>query len=244
MDSTWENVPFPHPDMVYPLFIISFLIFVVDRFNRFMVLVNRAELVSTKLKQENTQAKYDALKNQVDPHFFFNSLSVLSSIVHTQPDLASKYIYNLSKLYRYILESKKGNLVLLEHELEFLDAYFFLLKIRHEEAVQFSVSLTKTTRQHIGIHPNSLQLLAENAIKHNLFKKEEPLLIEIYEENDYICISNTLRKRKLYEPTTKIGLENIKKRYLLHDNKQVVIVEENGKFIVKLPKIKFGNRRD
>ncbi|MCF8357778.1 MAG: histidine kinase [Prolixibacteraceae bacterium] len=238
MEETWESVPFPHPDMVYPLFIISFLIFVADRFNRFMVLVNRAELISTKLKQENIQTKYEALKNQVDPHFFFNSLSVLSSIVETQPEIASKYIYNLSKLYRYILDSKKSNLVFLYQELDFLDSYIFLMKIRHKDAIKFSVNINETTKQKTGIHPISLQLLVENAIKHNSFKKDKPLIVDIYEEKEFICVSNTLRRKNLLYPTTKVGLENIKKRYLLHDNKNVELVEVDGKFVVKIPKIK------
>lgn len=237
MEEMWKIVPFPHPDMVYPLFLVSFLIFVGDRFNRFKVLVNRAELVSARLKQENIQANYEALKNQVDPHFFFNSLSVLSSMVHTQPDLASNYIYNLSKLYRYILESKKNNLVFLYQELDFLNSYIFLMKIRHEEAVKFSVNLDEVTQQKTGIHPISLQLLVENALKHNSFKKEEPLFVEIYEELEYVCVSNTLRKKKLLTPETKVGLENIKNRYMLHDNKKVEIIESDEKFIVKLPKI-------
>ncbi|MBN1925875.1 MAG: histidine kinase [Prolixibacteraceae bacterium] len=237
MDDVWKTVPFPHPDMVYPLFLISFLIFVGDRFNRFKVLVNRAEFVSSKLKQENIQANYEALKNQVDPHFLFNSLSVLSSMVHTQPDLASKYIYNLSKLYRYILESKKSNLVFLYQELDFLDSYIFLMKIRHKETIKFSIKLDEMTRQRTGIHPISLQLLVENALKHNSFKQEEPLYVDIYEEKEFICVSNTLRKKKLLSPTTKVGLENIKNRYMLHDCKEVEIIEDDEKFIVKLPKI-------
>nr|HPR31149.1 sensor histidine kinase [Prolixibacteraceae bacterium] len=238
MHYIWDLVPFPHPDMIYPLMIICLLIFVADRFSRFVVLVKRAELVSERLQQENIRANYDALKNQVDPHFFFNSLSVLSSMVETNPKLASTYIYHLSKLYRYILESKKTNLVPLALELEFLDNYIFLMKIRHEGSIVFSIFLSEATINHTAVLPISLQLLVENAIKHTLFKKEDPLVIEIFEEENYICVKNSLRERKLISAPTKVGLENIQNRYRLYANEEVLVLKTEQAFAVKLPRLK------
>ena len=244
MKGNWKMVPFPHPDLIYPLFILIMLVYFSDRINQFNIQLKNAELYSSRLEQENIRARYNALKNQVDPHFFFNSLSVLSSMVYADPDLSSKYIHNLSKLYRYILERKENSIVPLSKELEILDAYIFLMKIRHHEGLFFKINIDTDRSEKIGLHQNSLQLLVENSIKHNVFTCTEPLSIEIYEESDFVCVKNQLRKRKLLGNTTGIGLENIKSRYKLYDNKLVQIEDKDGYFTVKLPKLKIPGNED
>jgi len=241
MDEIWAKVPFPHPELIYPFILLSLLIFIIDRFIGFAAQLKDAELYSAHLEQENIQAKYDALKNQIDPHFFFNSLSVLSSIVHTDPDLSSTYIQNLSKLYRYTLETRQNNVVPLSEELDYLNAYIFLIKIRYPDCLNFNITLTRAEIGRSGIHPNSLQLLVENAIKHNTFKDDNPLDIEIFEEDGYISVKNQLRKKKQLAPSTGIGLENIRRRYELH-GKKIIVREADGYFIVKLPKIEIAER--
>lgn len=191
-----------------------------------------------KLRKENIESKYEALKNQIDPHFFFNSLSVLTSLVYRNQDMSADYITQLSNVYRYTMDQKEKYLVTLEEELEFLDSYIFLIKIRHEENIIFSFDLKEETKKNKYIIPIALQMLVENAIKHNQCSSEEPLKIDIYEESDFIVVRNILNKRKLIEGTSKIGLENIKKRYDLLCGKEIIIEELDHYFIAKLPKLK------
>lgn len=244
MKEMWLQTPFPHPDLIYPLILLSLLIFLIDRFIYFADQLKNAELYASHLEQVAVQSKYEALKNQVDPHFFFNSLSVLSSIVHTDPDLSAQYIYNLSKLYRYSLESGKPDVVSLKEELESLDSYIFLITIRYPENLGFRIRLDRSKGEKTGIHHSSLQLLVENAIKHNIFRDEEPLIIEVFEEDGYIVVRNQLRKRKQLTPSTGIGLENIRRRYELHDNKRILVEDKDGYFTVKLPKIEIKTDED
>jgi LytS/YehU family sensor histidine kinase len=206
--------------------------------------LENVKLYAANLEQDNIQAKYQALKHQVDPHFFFNSLSVLSSIVHTNPEMAGNYIHNLSKLYRYTLETKQNNVVPLTDELEFLDSYLFLMKIRYPYSLNFKIELDRLKTDRVGIHANCLQLLIENAIKHNTFKDDDPLTIEIAEDDGYICVQNRIRKKKQPNPSTGIGLENIRRRYELCDEKKIIVRETDGNFIVKLPKIEFIRNED
>lgn len=240
MAEVWNQTPFPHPDLVYPFVLLSLFIFVVERFAGFSLKLKDAELYTAHLEQENIRTKYDALKNQIDPHFFFNSLSVLSSLVHTDPELSSDYILNLSKLYRNILESKPNNIVTLREELEFLNSYIFLIQIRYPKSLNFRIEFSPQEINTIGIHSNSLQLLVENAIKHNTFKDDNPLTIELYSEGSCICVKNQLRKKKQLSPSTGIGLENIGRRYELH-GKKIEIDETDNYFLVKLPKIESSN---
>ena len=242
MRELWSSVPFPHPDLIYPLFILIMLIYFTNRFNEFNIQLKDAELYTSRLKQENISTKYQVLKSQVDPHFFFNSLSVLSSMIYTDIDLSAKYIYNLSKLYRYILEQRDHTIVALSKELEMIDAYIFLMKIRHQEGLVFNVKINYATADEIGMHQNSLQLLVENCIKHNVFTPVDPLVVEIYEDGTFICVRNQLKKRKLLGASTGVGLENIKARYLLYDHAKVQITEDNGFFTVKLPKLKISGK--
>jgi len=241
MDTLWASVPFPHPELIYPLILISLSIFIIDRFIVFTTQLKDAEIYAAHLEQDSIQAKYDALKSQIDPHFFFNSLSVLTSTIQTNPELSIEYIHNLSKLYRSLLETKTANIVPVSDELGFLNSYIFLIKIRYPDCLNFQIVLNPKNIDKSGILPNSLQLLVENAIKHNTFKDDDPLDIEIFEEGEFICTRNLIRKKKLLGPSTGIGLENIRRRYELQGYK-ISIREDNGYFTVKLPKIEIHQR--
>jgi len=193
------------------------------------------QLQTERLMRENIQAQYDALRNQIDPHFFFNSLSVLTNLVYKSPDLAADYITQLAKTYRYILDKKFENLVPVQTELDFLDAYLFLIRIRHQQSIQFHTDISEKARTKGMIPPVTLQMLIENAIKHNRFSIQDPLTIHLKSEGNFLVVSNHIRPRAHPEVSSGIGLENIRKRYELISNSNIEISQTENQFIVKLP---------
>ncbi len=186
-----------------------------------------------KYKRETLQARYDALMSQVNPHFLFNSFNVLTDLVYVDQDLATKFIQQLSKVYRYVLESSTKELVELATEMEFLRAYVFLLQIRFGNNLQ--VSWPAEIPDNRKVVPLCLQLLVENAIKHNIVSQEEPLHISISIENDAIEVRNNVQRRSAVEHSTRMGLANISSRYEHLGNKQVLIRETSASFSVKIP---------
>ena len=157
-----------------------------------------------KLEREYAQVRLQALKNQVNPHFLFNSLSVLSSLVHVSAETSDKFIQQLSKAYRYILEQKDLDWVTLKSELDFLDAYFFLLQIRFDKKIQLVKQIALDAIEYT-LPPLTLQLLLENAVKHNKMSNNEPLIITIKNEGEYLAVVNKVNKREQYETSTGIG---------------------------------------
>lgn len=193
------------------------------------------QIQTERLMRENIQAKYDALRHQIDPHFFFNSLSVLTNIVYKSPDLAADYITQLGKTYRYILDKKFENLVPIQTELDFLDSYLFLIRIRHQNSIQFIAEIDEKVKHKGMIPPATLQLLVENAIKHNRFSANDPLLITIKSEDNYLTISNRVKLKSNPGVSYGIGLENIHKRYELSSGQGIHIEQSGEMFIVKIP---------
>lgn len=179
-------------------------------------------------------AKYESLKSQIDPHFLFNSLNVLTSLIGENPKLAEKFTTKLSKVYRYVLEQKNKDLIELDEELHFAKTYMELLKMRFEDAVSFEIP-EKASDSDYKILPLSLQLLLENTIKHNVVSEENPLKVIITEENGYLVVSNNFNPKTSTENGTKIGLKNIIDRYHLITLKKVLIENNTKNFIVKLP---------
>jgi len=226
-----------NPEMLFGFILFFILVYGAHIFIASMKNVKELEVVTARQKKENIIAQYTALKNQIDPHFLFNSLSVLSSLIYESTELSSTYISHLSRHYRYILETNTDNLVNIDKELEYLESYFFLIKIRFKDYISLAVSLAEQTRSKCKILPHSLQMLVENAVKHNIFKKDNELVIEIFEDDDYIIIRNKVNKRILLHGTTGVGLKNIRNRYAMESNKAVLIGEFNNFFVVKLPKI-------
>lgn len=188
-----------------------------------------------ELKRENLVARYEALKNQVNPHFLFNTLNTLTGVVEQTPEKAVEFIHKLSDIYRYVLEQKDKELISLQEELKFVNDYIFLSKIRHGEGLKVENNIIGTN---LLIAPLGLQLLIENAIKHNIISDDRPLSIEMGNDEDYIYVKNTLQRKSSVESTNQVGLENLMKRYEYLSDKKVEVVETESQFEVKLPLIK------
>ncbi len=187
------------------------------------------------LKREATQAQFVALRNQVNPHFLFNSLSILTSLVEVDPKLSVRFIKQLSKVYRYILEQRDSERVSLQTELDFLASYSFLLNLRFEGKLQVRNQVPGPEAARYAIAPLTLQLLVENAVKHNQMSQEKPLLVTIETQGEYLLVSNPLQLRPQAEDSTGLGLENIVNRYRLLTDRPVEIGEVDGSFVIKLP---------
>jgi len=187
------------------------------------------------LKKEMLVSKYSSLKNQISPHFLFNSLNTLTSLMYENRDLASDFLSRLASSYRYILDNTEEDLVSLKKELNFLDSYIFMMDIRHEGALKIKTEMRINTEDFL-VPTLSLQMLVENALKHNFFSKEKPLEIHIFSMGKIgLVIENTLRKRVNKEESTKLGLKNIKKRYSFYTNQEVTIETEEEYFKVIMP---------
>ena len=192
-----------------------------------------------KLKEQKViagtaSAKFDALKNQLDPHFLFNSLNVLTSLIEENPAQAQKFTTSLSKVYRYVLEQKSKELVTVDEELQFAKTYMSLLKMRFEESIVFSMP-EKATNPESKVVPLSLQLLLENAVKHNMVTSSKPLHIKIYEDNGYLVVENNLQPKQIVKKSSGVGLSNIMQRYKLLTNKKVDINKQANSFAVAIP---------
>jgi hypothetical protein len=189
-----------------------------------------------ELKRENLLAKYEALKNQVNPHFLFNCLNTLSGVVEQKPELATDFIKKLSDIYRYVLEQNDKELVSLKDEIKFVEDYIFLSKMRFGEGLIFNSHITND--QNLQVAPLGLQMLVENAIKHNILSDDMPLKIEMKIEDGFVIVRNNLQKKKSMDRDKEpLGLENLIKRYAYLSDTSVEVIEADGKFIVKLPVI-------
>ena len=184
-------------------------------------------------------SKYESLKNQVNPHFLFNNLNVLSTLVYKDQDLAARFIKQMSKVYRYVLETKDQEVVSLKTELEALNAYIFLVKIRFGENLRFQIDIPTTDKMVVA--PLTLQMLVENAIKHNVVSKLKPLSVQLMTKGDDILIINNLQPKSNQQESIGIGLPNIKDRYSLLSDRAVEIEETEQEFIVKVPIVKMEN---
>ncbi len=189
---------------------------------------------SEKLKKETIKVQFESLKQQVNPHFLFNSLNALSSLIYKDQDMAAKFVEQLSKVYRYVLENKDKELVTLHTELDFIYSYLFLLKIRFRENLQVDIQVPDELQNH-QVAPLTMQLLMENAIKHNIVSRDEPLYINVFVEGDYIIIKNNLQLRESREESTGVGLKNIINRYKFITDKKVGVEVTAENFIAKLP---------
>ncbi|MBB4806911.1 sensor histidine kinase YesM [Chryseobacterium defluvii] len=195
---------------------------------------SKKEVVEQKLIAKSANAQFETLKNQLDPHFLFNSLNVLSSLIDENPRQAQKFTASMSKIYRYVLEQKDKELVTVEDELEFAKTYCELLKTRFEDSVDFIFDVKKEDFRRYVV-PLSLQLLLENCIKHNFATSSKPLVIKVFSENDTLCIENNLQVREQMKESAGIGLANIVQRYSLLTRRNVFIEKSEDYFKVKLP---------
>lgn len=200
----------------------------------FMNRLKKAQLEAEQLRKQNIEARFEALRNQINPHFLFNCFNVLSTLVHKDAEASSTFIAQLSNVYRYLLYNQENKIVPLKDELAFLDSYTYLLRTRFNENLIIENRISDSSNG-IMVAPASLQMLIENAIKHNVASRKHPLKIVLDKEEDYIVVSNTLQKKETEEESTKIGLNNIVKRYKLLSDQPVIVEMTQIKFIVKLP---------
>jgi tetratricopeptide (TPR) repeat protein len=195
----------------------------------------KMQMRSEALEKQQLLHEIDLLRTQVNPHFLFNSLSILSSLVHVNPDLSEQFIEQLARSYRYILEQKDQALVTLRTELEFIQSYAFLLKIRFDNKFDLQVNISESALDRHRIAPLTLQLLVENAVKHNRMSVKEPLVIQIGLEDEFLVVKNPFRPRSVEIRSTGVGLQNITNRYALLSERAVWAGERDGRFEVRVP---------
>ena len=235
MNETWSEVPIFNPELTMSLFSIYMMIFTADVFFTSTLKRKEDQLKMEKLKRENTLAQYLVLKSQIEPHFLFNSLSVLSSLIHTNVDLAEEFLLRLSKTLRYVIEKNELALVPLQEEIRFVDDYFFLIRHRFDKGIVFENTLDKSIVQNSYIPPASLQLLIENAIKHNKFTIEKPLRISLYNDEKQIVVKNNIDLRDDIVESTNQGIQNLTQRFSYFSEQAVNIVITESDFTISMP---------
>ncbi len=197
--------------------------------------LGNSKLEAEQLKKETSEAQFDALRKQINPHFLFNSFNVLSSLVEDEPKVAVKFIEQLSVVYRYLLKTQELKVVSLKEELEFLRSYVFLLKMRFQDNLDINLDINEN--EHKFLPPATLQLLIENAIKHNEVSSQFPLIIRLFQINESLIVNNNLNPKSSKEASSLVGLKNIKNRYLLLGGDAPLVEETSEDFTVTIPLI-------
>jgi sensor histidine kinase YesM len=217
------------------LFIIPILSIIFGIY--FMSQWKKAHLQSDKLREENLRTQLESLKMQLDPHFLFNNLNILSALIEKNPKEAQSFLDEFANVYRYVLQFKTEALIPLNTEVEFIKAYVYLLKRRFGEQLKIDIAIPDLVPNHICIPPLSLQLLIENAIKHNKISLQNPLFIQVFiEEDTYLKVKNTYNpKPEQNSGLANTGLDNIRKRYQYLSDTSIEIVQNENYFIVRLP---------
>ncbi len=214
--------------------IVSFVVLLGIHALYFYKAYNENKVKEQKIIAGTASAKFESLKNQIDPHFLFNSLNVLSSLIEENPDNAQWFTISLSKIYRYVLEQKDKELVSVEEELAFAKTYMDLLKMRFENSLFYEMP-TSFINPEAKVVPLSLQLLLENTVKHNVVSEQRPLHIRIYVEGDYLAVQNDYQKKEVLQDRQGVGLQNIVNRYGIITNRKVIIIQNEKTFTVKIP---------
>ena len=188
-----------------------------------------------QLNQEITQSKYNSLKSQISPHFLFNSLNTLTSLMYQDRDLASDFVSRLASCYRYILDNRDQDVIGLDKELTFLDSFMFMMQVRHDDALEIKTDIQINSAS-VLVPTLSLQMLVENALKHNQYSPEKKLHISVYTKGSQrLVVRNNLQERTDKESSTGLGLQNIKNRYKFYTQQEVVVEQRDGYFAVELP---------
>lgn len=200
----------------------------------FFVRWKQEKIIAAELGKEKAQVQYDNLKNQLNPHFLFNALSSLNSLIFENPQLASDFLQQLSKVYRYVLENKEKNSVTLQKEINFVNHYVKLLETRFGEGLVVSFNIDDASKEK-NIVPVTIQILLENAVKHNTTSKDNPLHIAVASAGDYLSVKNNLQRKTAIETSNKHGLENLKNLYRYISDKQVEVIETQDSFEIKIP---------
>jgi hypothetical protein len=236
------HLPIPHiPNLLVMQFfygimsvwkiVATFEIFYVNRF------VHKMEQEKQELMQANLQRQFDSLRDQVSPHFLFNNLNVLSTLITKDADKADQFVEEMSSVYRYLLRNNEENLTPLKEELKFIDSYNHLLKTRFGEGYQPEIKVDEQLKNY-ALPPMTLQLLVENAVKHNIVSPEQPLRLQLYTENEHLVIKNNLQPRTKTVHSLGVGLENIQSKYKLLNQPTVKVNQSKTDFTITLPLIK------
>lgn len=233
----WEysrNIRFnDYTDFIVISLLITFFISLIMHGREFLLQWRKSAVDAERYQKESMTATYESLKSQVNPHFLFNSLNALTNLVYEDQDKAAKFIKQLSEVYRYVLDTRDKELVPIGEELRFLESYTYLQHIRFGDKLR--IDNTLTTAQSM-VAPLALQMLVENAVKHNEISQDKPLTIRLYSDANFLIVENTLqRKLNSGEASSGMGLDNIVKRYQFLSNQNVLISEDADNFTVKIP---------
>ncbi len=200
-------------------------------YEKWRVMVDEAE----NLKKENLQSQLEGLKGQVNPHFLFNSLNSLSSLIADEPEKAEKFLDEMSKVYRYLLRNNEEGLATLETEMQFIQSYFHMLKTRYGDGLDMEIRINDQYLNYL-LPPLTLQMLVENAVKHNMILKDSPLQILIMTTNSgKLVVSNNLQRKLRNISSNKVGLSNIAKKYELMREEEIVVQDDGKEFSVAIP---------
>lgn len=232
----------PHPrgyqyEFIFRNFFVSALVIGCVLIIRLINQKQSVQLENETLKSEALQSQLESLKNQLSPHFLFNSLTALKTLINESPDIAQDYINNLSKALRYTLQSNEKQLVSLKEEMDFTESYLFLIKLRFDTNLIVNIETSKKFSGH-RLPPLIIQTLLENAVKHNEVSKRKPLTITIQTTNNpSLVVRNTIQEKITEEDGTGIGLTNLSKQFRLLLGKEINISKENNEFRVEVPLI-------
>lgn len=214
--------------------IFTFIVLLIVHFVYVYKAYQENKVKEQKIIAGTASAKFESLKNQIDPHFLFNSLNVLSSLIEENPENAQRFTTSLSKIYRYVLEQKDKELVSVEEELAFAKTYMNLLKMRFENSLFYELPTTNLNPE-AKVVPLSLQLLLENTVKHNVVSEQKPLHIRIFMDADYLVVQNDFQKKEVLQSRQGVGLQNIISRYGIFTNRKVLVEQNEKTFTVKIP---------
>jgi hypothetical protein len=237
MEKDWLNIESWNPEMMRQFIWLIATLFVSIWIYRVIYSIHKKQegkVKEQKIIAGTASAKFETLKNQIDPHFLFNSLNVLSSLIEENPESAQRFTTSLSKVYRYVLEQKDKDLVPIEEEMAFAKTYMNLLQMRFENSLTYEV-LVDNFHIESKVVPLSLQLLLENAVKHNIISQQKPLHIKIYIEKDDLVIQNNFQKKAVLQDGQGVGIQNIISRYAIITDRKVTIEQNEHTFTVKLP---------
>lgn len=201
----------------------------------------KSELEVERYQKENIRSQLESLKNHLDPHFLFNNLNILSALIDKSPAKSKEFMEKFADVYRFLLKTKSDDLIALSDEIEFIESYIFLIRTRFDENIKFNMKLRGKSQNRM-LPPLALQMLVENAIKHNIIQEHKPLSIDIVQpEDDYLIVRNSLNEKKEVDNRNGSGLENIKNRYAHFTDRPVKVIKTKTEFEVHIPLLEIEN---
>lgn len=234
LDNDFDHVLLEHRYLF--LLTILFAYFINANYERLFMFIELTEtaIKAEKYKKDSVESKFNNLKNKINPHFLFNTFNALSEVIEEDPPKASKLVNELSDVYRYVLDNQELNWTPLKKELEFVYSYINLFKMRFEDSLQTDITIPVEYLEH-SIAPLTLQILIENAIKHNIISRKKPLKIDLSVEDGMLLIKNNLQEKNIINNGSSFGLKNLQVRYQHLSDKEIHISKTEDEFIVKIP---------